>query len=66
MKIAVRYYTKTGNTKKLAEAIASAIDQFMHKDKPDTADGAEAANLPKLSLKAQFDCDKLIAYFILL
>jgi len=26
MKIAIRYYTKTGNTKKLAEAIASAID----------------------------------------
>ena len=25
MKVAVRYYTKTGNTKKLAEAIASAI-----------------------------------------
>ena len=26
MKIAIRYYTKTGNTKKLAEAIGSAID----------------------------------------
>ena len=26
MKIAVRYYTKTGNTKRLAEAIASAVD----------------------------------------
>ena len=26
MKIAIRYYTKTGNTKKLAEAIASAIN----------------------------------------
>lgn len=25
MKVAVRYYTKTGNTKKLAEAIASAV-----------------------------------------
>lgn len=25
MKVAVRYYSKTGNTKKLAEAIASAI-----------------------------------------
>ncbi len=25
MKIAIRYYTKTGNTKKLAEAISSAI-----------------------------------------
>ena len=25
MKIAVRYYTKTGNTKRLAEAIAKAI-----------------------------------------
>ena len=25
MKIAVRYYTKTGNTKKLAEAIATAV-----------------------------------------
>ena len=25
MKIAVRYYTKTGNTKKLAEAIANAV-----------------------------------------
>lgn len=26
MKIAIRYYTKTGNTKKLAEAIGSAIN----------------------------------------
>ena len=26
MKIAVRYYTKTGNTKKLAEAVATALD----------------------------------------
>ena len=26
MKIAVRYYTKTGNTKRLAEAIASALN----------------------------------------
>ena len=26
MKIAIRYYTKTGNTKKLAEAISSAIN----------------------------------------
>ena len=26
MKIAVRYYTKTGNTKKLAEAIAEAVN----------------------------------------
>ncbi|MBQ7928062.1 MAG: flavodoxin [Methanobrevibacter sp.] len=26
MKIAIRYYTKTGNTKKLAEAIASAVN----------------------------------------
>ncbi len=26
MKIAVRYYSKTGNTKKLAEAIADALD----------------------------------------
>jgi len=26
MKIAVRYYTKTGNTKRLAEAIAAAVD----------------------------------------
>ncbi len=26
MKIAVRYYTKTGNTKRLAEAIAKAVD----------------------------------------
>ncbi len=26
MKIAVRYYTKTGNTKKLAEAIAAALE----------------------------------------
>ena len=26
MKYAVRYYTKTGNTKKLAEAIAAALD----------------------------------------
>ena len=26
MKIAVRYYTKTGNTKRLAEAIAAAAD----------------------------------------
>ena len=25
MKIAVRYYTKTGNTKKLAEAVAKAV-----------------------------------------
>ena len=25
MKIAIRYYTKTGNTKRLAEAIASAV-----------------------------------------
>jgi flavodoxin len=25
MKIAVRYYTKTGNTKKLAEAIGKAV-----------------------------------------
>ena len=25
MKIAVRYYTKTGNTKKLAEAVAEAV-----------------------------------------
>ena len=25
MKIAVRYYTKTGNTKRLAEAIAKAV-----------------------------------------
>ena len=25
MKIAVRYYTKTGNTKRLAEAVAEAI-----------------------------------------
>ncbi len=25
MKVAIRYYTKTGNTKKLAEAIASAV-----------------------------------------
>ena len=25
MKIAVRYYTKTGNTKRLAEAVAQAI-----------------------------------------
>ena len=25
MKIAVRYYTKTGNTKKLAEAVANAV-----------------------------------------
>jgi len=25
MKIVIRYYTKTGNTKKLAEAISSAI-----------------------------------------
>ena len=25
MKVAVRYYTKTGNTKKLAEAIAEAV-----------------------------------------
>ena len=25
MKIAVRYYTKTGNTKRLAEAIAEAV-----------------------------------------
>ena len=25
MKIAVRYYTKTGNTKKLAEAIGNAV-----------------------------------------
>ena len=25
MKIAVRYYTKTGNTKKLAEAVADAV-----------------------------------------
>ena len=27
MKIAVRYYTKTGNTKKLAEAVANAIGE---------------------------------------
>ena len=26
MKIAVRYYTKTGNTKRLAEAVAGAVD----------------------------------------
>ena len=26
MKIAVRYYTKTGNTKRLAEAVAKAVD----------------------------------------
>ena len=26
MKIAVRYYTKTGNTKRLAEAVAEALD----------------------------------------
>ena len=26
MKFAVRYYTKTGNTKKLAEAVAAALD----------------------------------------
>ena len=26
MKIAVRYYTKTGNTKRLAEAIGKAVD----------------------------------------
>ena len=26
MKIAIRYYTKTGNTKKLAEAISDAIN----------------------------------------
>ena len=26
MKIAVRYYTKTGNTQKLAEAVAAALD----------------------------------------
>ena len=25
MKIAVRYYTKTGNTKRLAEAVAKAV-----------------------------------------
>ncbi len=25
MKIAVRYYTKTGNTKRLAEAVAEAV-----------------------------------------
>ena len=39
MKAAVRYYSKTGNTKKLAEAIASAIgvtakgvDQLLEED----------------------------------
>ena len=26
MKVAVRYYTKTGNTKRLAEAVAKAVD----------------------------------------
>ena len=26
MKVAVRYYTKTGNTKRLAEAVAAALD----------------------------------------
>ena len=25
MKVAVRYYTKTGNTKRLAEAVADAV-----------------------------------------
>ena len=25
MKVAIRYYTKTGNTKRLAEAIAKAV-----------------------------------------
>ena len=25
MKVAVRYYTKTGNTKRLAEAVAEAV-----------------------------------------
>lgn len=38
MKIAVRYYTKTGNTKKLANAIANAVgvesldDEYRHGD----------------------------------
>ena len=39
MKIAIRYYTKTGNTKKLAEAIASAINvEAKTVDKPLTED----------------------------
>ena len=39
MKIAIRYYTKTGNTKKLAEAIGSAINvEAKTMDEPLTED----------------------------
>ena len=62
MKIAIRYYTKTGNTKKLAEAIGSAINvEAKTVDEPLTAN---VANLFLGSAVYAAGIDKRVKEFI--